>query len=111
MNTEKGNRLIPDTMSGIQDIYRQIVDTTNEGIWTINADGRTTLVNPAMAEMLGYTTDEITGQPFTDFMDAEAVAVAAVAFDPRRTGINEKIEFCFRNKNGSDVWTRLSPRA
>ncbi len=35
--------------------YRRLVDTANEGIWAVRADGRTDYVNQQMAQMLGYT--------------------------------------------------------
>jgi PAS domain S-box-containing protein len=38
--------------------YRQIVETTMEGIWLIDADERTTFVNEAMARMVGVTLPE-----------------------------------------------------
>ena len=34
--------------------YRRIVDTANEGIWTLDQDTRTSIVNARMAEILGY---------------------------------------------------------
>ena len=39
--------------------YRQLVENTHEGIWSIDVEGSTTFVNPRMANMLGYTVDEM----------------------------------------------------
>jgi len=39
--------------------YRQLVELAQEGIWAIDADANTTYVNPRMAEMLGYTSEEM----------------------------------------------------
>ena len=39
--------------------YRQLVENTHEGIWSIDVDGNTTFVNPRMANMLGYTVNEM----------------------------------------------------
>jgi PAS domain S-box-containing protein len=36
-----------------------LVELAQEGIWTIDAESRTTFVNPRMAAMLGYTEDEM----------------------------------------------------
>ena len=49
--------------------YRNIVETAQEGIWQIDADNRTTFVNQKMADMLGYTVEEMHGRPLFDFMD------------------------------------------
>lgn len=52
--------------------YRRIVETANEGIWTLDAEARTDYVNRRMAEMLGYTPEEMLGRHLFEFMDDEA---------------------------------------
>jgi PAS domain S-box-containing protein len=42
--------------------YRQLIDTLQEGVWLIDKNANTTFVNPRMAEMLGYTVEEMLGQ-------------------------------------------------
>ena len=46
---------------------RNIVETTNEGVWTFNAVSETTYVNEKMAEMLGYNREEMIGRFIWDF--------------------------------------------
>jgi len=53
--------------------YRCIVDTADEGIWMIDAESKTTFANQKMADMLGYTTDEMMGKTLFDFMDEEGI--------------------------------------
>ena len=88
--------------------YRRIVDNAGEGIWTVDSGGLTTFANGRLADMLGYTVDEVRGRPFTDFMDDEARRVAATAFERRQAGIREEMEFRFQHKDGHDVWTHLT---
>ena len=52
--------------------YRLMVDTAYEGVWLIDAEGRTTFANRRMGEMLGYTTDEMMGKSMFDVMDDPA---------------------------------------
>jgi PAS domain S-box-containing protein len=52
--------------------YRRIVETANEGIWTLDAAGRTSFVNPKMAQLLGCTEAQMLGRPWADFASAEA---------------------------------------
>lgn len=40
---------------------------TSEGIWTVDAENRTTFVNRAMAEMLGYSVGGNDGRQPSDF--------------------------------------------
>ncbi len=65
------NRQNEQALQESRERYRLIVETANEGIWQINEDNRTTFVNQGMAEMLGYTIDEMIGQTLFTFMDGE----------------------------------------
>ena len=88
--------------------YRQIIETAQEGVWMIDARNKTTFVNPKMAEMLGYTVDEMTGVAMTDFMDDEWIVIALAKLEMRRQGINEQHEFKFMRKNGTAIWTLIN---
>ncbi len=81
--------------------YRELVELAQEGIWTIDGEGRTTLVNAKMAEMLGYTPDEMMGRPLFDFMDPSSSMKAAEYFDRRMKGVSEQHEFDFVRRNGT----------
>jgi len=70
--------------------YRRIVDTADEGVWTIDAEANTDFVNPKMAQMLGYKVEEMLGRPLADFMDEEGQATAAANVKRREQGIAEQ---------------------
>ncbi len=54
--------------------YRRIVETANEGIWTITLDGVTTFANhPGMAEILDTTVEDLVGRSVFDFLFPEDV--------------------------------------
>lgn len=88
--------------------YRQIVETANEGIWTIDEDSVTTYANQRMADLLGYRPEEMEGRSIFDFMDEEARRQAARNVERRRRGIEEQHEFRLRHRDGSDLWTYMS---
>jgi len=88
--------------------YRQIVETADEGIWIIDLEGNTTFVNPKMAQMLGYSAEEMLGKPLFAFMDEQGKALATRKLERRRQGIQEKHEFKFRRKDGSELWTIIA---
>ncbi|MDG6224362.1 MAG: PAS domain S-box protein [Candidatus Thermoplasmatota archaeon] len=81
--------------------YRRLVETLIEGIWAIDAEGRTTFVNPAMARMLGYSVEEMAGRHLFDFMDEEMAPLAREYLGKCMSGIAESHEFDFRRKDGS----------
>ncbi len=88
--------------------YRQLVELAQEGIWAIDAKGMTTYANPKMAEMLGYTADEMLGKSFLAFMDDQGRETARRYFERRRQGVKEDHEFEFVKKDGTRIYTSLS---
>ncbi len=91
--------------------FRHIVETSREGIWTIDNEGRTTLVNPAMALMLGYEPPDMMGRELFEFMDAEAAAQVRAEMASYGNFTPPEIEGRFKHRDGSDVWVvkRASP--
>ncbi len=85
--------------------YRTIVETANEGIWVVDSETRTTYINGRMAEMLGYSPEEMMGKKSSKFMDEESKARLGQLLERRRQGINESYEIKFLRKNGSTLWT------
>jgi PAS domain S-box-containing protein len=87
--------------------YRHFIESTHEGVWELDPETRTRFVNPRMAELLGYSADEMIGMPLDDFMDDEARALAAERVERRRAGISESHDGKFLRKDGSPLWVRL----
>ncbi len=87
---------------------RQLIETTMEGVWTIDEHNRTTLVNEQMARMLGYTPAAMLGRSMFDFMDERAQAEATANVERRKRGIGERHEFRLRHANGADVWVVMA---
>jgi diguanylate cyclase (GGDEF)-like protein/PAS domain S-box-containing protein len=88
--------------------HRLIVELAREGIWTIDADGNTTFVNRAMAEMLDTTVGDMLQRPMVDFMDDEAKADADAYLERRADGIAEEHDFRLTTRSGRIVWTRMN---
>ena len=74
----------------------------------LDEEARTSYVNRRMADMLGYTVEEMQGRLMFDFMDAVARAEAERNFQKRRQGVMEQHDFRFRRKDGTDLWTIVS---
>lgn len=87
--------------------YRRIVETAAEGILMLDADSKTTFANHRMAQMLGYTVDEMLGRSLFEFMDERERTNAATLLERRRQGIEEQHDFKFRRKDGSELWVIL----
>jgi PAS domain S-box-containing protein len=83
------------------------LDALQEGIWVIDQDARTTFVNPRMAEMLGYTAEEMAGKHLFSFMDEAGIEIAKRNLERRKEGIGEQHDFEFLRKDGSRLYASL----
>lgn len=88
--------------------YRRFVETSIEGIWSMDAGFVTTFVNRKMADMLGYSVEEMMGKTITVFMDPDELADNAKKLEDRRQGRNDYYERKFRRKDGSIRWFGVS---
>jgi PAS domain S-box-containing protein len=89
--------------------YRRIVETSQEGVWVIDAESKTTYVNSRMAEILGEPSDALHGVSLFEFIDDDWTPAAQAALERRRAGIAEQQEFKFVRRGGAgDFWALLS---
>ncbi len=54
-----------------EEMYRSIVETTNEWIWATDVEGKLTYSNPAVEPILGYRPDELVGRDSLILMHTE----------------------------------------
>ncbi|ATB28782.1 sensor histidine kinase [Melittangium boletus] len=88
--------------------FRLIVEAAQEGIWTIDPEGRTTYVNRYLAQMLGYTEEEMLGQDTLTFIAEEHRERVRNNLAQRRAGISDVHELALRHKSGRSLWTIIS---
>ena len=96
-----------DALRESEERYRRIVETANEGIWTIDSDAKITFVNHRLAEMLGYRAAEMVGKPFVDFISDSAREPATLRIERSRQGISEETEVRLERNDGSELWVLL----
>ena len=54
--------------------YRNLVETSQDIIWSVDTQGRFTFINQAVKQIYGYEPSEMLGRPFTDFLPPEQIA-------------------------------------
>lgn len=101
-------RCAEEALQASEERYRNIVETAQEGIWQVDADNRTVFVNRKMADILGYSVDEMAGRPMFDFMDESGREIAKHNIERRRQGVTEVYEFRFLAKDGRTVWALVN---
>ncbi|EKD25984.1 MAG: hypothetical protein ACD_79C01417G0002, partial [uncultured bacterium] len=87
--------------------YKSLIENLNEGIWLIDKDNNTTFVNKKMAEMLGYTVDEMNGKSIFYFMDEAGKIISENNVEKRKINIKERHDFEFIRKDGSKLYALL----
>jgi PAS domain S-box-containing protein len=95
-------------LSRSQARFQRIVETAQEGIWHIDAEGRTVYANQHLADMLGYRAEELIGGSAFDLVPEDELARAREAWTRRRSAAAERVEFRFRHRDGHVVWLRAS---
>ncbi len=97
-----------EALRASEERYHEVIASTQEGYWRVDAEARTIEVNDALCQMLGYAREEIVGRRSYDFVDEEnrarleAQATRSAEADQRR------YEVTFRAKDGSDVYVEFN---
>lgn len=96
-----------DSLKESEKKYQSLVETLNEGIWKIDKQGSTTFVNKHMADMLGYTREEMIGSSLFSFMDEQGKETAKKKLANRSKGYSEHHNFEFRKKDGKTIFVEI----
>ena len=92
----------------IEGYFRTVVNTALEGVWAVDAHGRTAFVNPRMAEMLGYSPADMLGRRFTEFVSPQTGAGLDTTFRAIRDGGKHWDDVQLLRKDGSTVWVHYA---
>ena len=86
-----------------QRLMASLLETTHEGFWFIDADARTTDVNPAMCMILGRPREEILGKDIYAFVDAENEQIFRERMAARKRGEIGHYQIALQRPDGSNV--------
>ncbi len=90
--------------------YRSLFESAAMGINLVDLEGRTLECNRALAQMLGYTTEDLRGMAFTEFTHPEDRDLDWGLFQGLLAGKRDsyQIEKRYYRKDGRLVWARLT---
>ncbi|PKO05886.1 MAG: hypothetical protein CVU41_09685 [Chloroflexi bacterium HGW-Chloroflexi-3] len=88
--------------------YRNIVETTEEGICTFDAEGNFYFVNQKFSEMTGYTLEELKDQFYGDMLNEEGKKLIEDKIKNRRMGVRENYELQLKTKPGEIIWVNVA---
>jgi len=61
-------RIIDSALESSESRYRNLVETSNDWVWEVDAQGRCTYASPKCLDLLGYRPDELVGRRPHEFM-------------------------------------------
>lgn len=102
---------IHNALSQSKERYRRIVETSNEGICSMDVDLRIVFVNAAMCQMLGYNHEEILGRTVNEFIFEEDLPILKRQVELRKQGESSHYELRFRHKDGRTCWCSINSTA
>jgi PAS domain S-box-containing protein len=80
---------------------RNILESTGEGFWQVDAAGITLEVNPAMCAMIGASREEIVGQPSLKYLDGSWTKGLKVSFGSKFQKQSGPVEGLIFRKDGT----------
>ncbi len=88
--------------------YRAIVETAQEGICISDEKFQITYLNNHLAEMFGYSPNELMGRSVLDFIHKKDLEKYLHQRDERKTGLKGTYEVRFIHKNGHFIHVRMA---
>ncbi len=100
------NERIASQLENSEKMYRYLVDSSPDIIYTLNHDGRITFVNDRVQQLLGFAREELIGKHYSSIVHDEDQERARYAFNERRlderASRNVELRLKCRNGNGAD---------
>ena len=97
------NAIIYSALKRSEEMYRVAVNNSLIGIVTTNVNDEITFVNRAMADILGYTPEEVIGKKIYEFATEKGKIALREGNKRRLQGISDTYEAEMRRKDGSVV--------
>jgi PAS domain S-box-containing protein len=92
--------------------YRQLAETSAEGIWVLDELGAIAYANPRMGEILGIAPGlaalELKGRMAEEFLFPEDLAAERVRNCDRRGTLRDQFDRRLRRKDGAEAWVLVS---
>ncbi|QJR34147.1 hybrid sensor histidine kinase/response regulator [Gemmatimonas groenlandica] len=87
--------------------YRSIVETSNEGIFTVALDATLTFANRRIADLLGYTPADLIGRSLLELLPAHAYERAMLRISSLDHDVDGASEVTILKKDGTELHVEL----
>jgi PAS domain S-box-containing protein len=89
--------------------YKNLVETMNEGLAIVDEKMILTYVNPRLADMLGYTQEEMIDKHVGNFFDQENLKIVLDRFEKRKLGNEQSYTVSLLRKDGTNLQILVAP--
>jgi PAS domain S-box-containing protein len=89
--------------------YQNLVEAMNEGLAIVDENMILTYVNPRLAEMLGFTREDMIGKNVGNFFDQENFKIVVDQFKTRVKGHESPYTVALLRKDGSPLYSLVTP--
>jgi diguanylate cyclase (GGDEF)-like protein/PAS domain S-box-containing protein len=83
---ESDNKRIAQQLERSEKLYRYLVDSSPDIIYTLNEEGRFSFVNDRAQQLLGFSRSELIGNHYSELVHDEDLERAYYVFNERRVG-------------------------
>jgi len=96
------NSLLLDEMRASEERYRVVVEGALDGVLIVGEDYRFRYVNEKLAEILGYSREELIGMDFRNYLDEKSRELVSERYVQRQRGeeVSPRYEFNILRKDG-----------
>lgn len=103
-------RAAEEALRASEEKYRDLVENSNEVIFTLDTNAVVTYISPAVEPVGGYTQDEVIGRSSVEFIHPDDAADVALSMQKVIAGDLDPTEYRLRLKSGEYRWVRSASK-
>jgi PAS domain S-box-containing protein len=106
--SESDRKQVEEALRESQDRYRSLFENANEAIF-VAQDGKLVFLNPVTSQLIGYSSQELMGRSFLDFIHPADQKLVIGNYLKRLEGeyIQPRYTFRYLSKNGAIRWMEI----
>ena len=101
------NRVVA-SLQEIEDHYHRVTSTAEEGIWLLDARGRTTFASRRLSTLVGCRPDRMSGRSLFEFVSDDQRPSVLKDWQVLRADSRTRFELRLKGKQGKPVWVLVS---